>query len=101
VANEDIAIPVLTLDNRPKEIAIYPNPTNNTFFVNLGNNTPSKTSIEVMNEIGSIVYEQRFEGADNKPVKIDLWNQADGFYLVRIIMDDAPPILKKMVKTSR
>ena len=97
----DLSTPILAINHTPLAIKVYPNPTANAFFVNLMGRAQSKATIEVMNEIGAIVYEQRLEEIKDKPVKIDLWNQADGLYLIRIIVDGELPILKKMVKTSR
>ena len=101
ITNNELSTSILAISNTPLAVETYPNPTTNAFFVNLIGRAQSKAMIEVMNEIGAIVYEQRLEGIKDKPVKIDLWNQADGLYLVRIIVDGELPILKKIVKTSR
>ena len=101
ITTPELSNPLLTIQKTPLAVETYPNPTTDAFFVNLMGRAQTKATIEVMNEIGAIVYKKRLEEIKDKQVKIDLWNQADGIYLVRILVDGELPVLKKIVKTSR
>ena len=100
IENPNFSIP-LAVTTQPKEVEIYPNPTINTFFVDMVGNVNSSATIEIVNEIGAVVSYQNIDRITNKPVAIDLENHADGLYLVKIVIDKELPILKKLIKTSR
>jgi len=55
----------------------------------------------VMNEVGAIIYQQKLAVIENGPLALNLMDQADGMYFVRILIDNEFPILKKVIKTNR
>jgi len=65
-------------DVQNPEISVYPNPTNGTFSVDF-----TKTNnIKVMNTLGVVVYEEKFEQPTHGSKNIDLTNFANGIYMV-------------------
>lgn len=64
--------------------SVFPNPTNGIFSIrNLGNSTSSKISI--YNTIGKLVYQNEINNLQLE--NIDLRDQAEGQYILRIISD--------------
>ncbi|GEM_PF-779686 len=101
VANTDLTTTLLAISIPPVELEVYPNPTSDFFFVDFGTKVQTKARIEVINEIGARVYEQQVDKTNLAPIQINLRQEADGLYLIRILIDDELPIFKKVVKTSR
>ena len=101
VSNTNLTTPIIEVSNPTVDLSVYPNPTNDFFFVDFGKKVQHTASIEVINEIGARVHQQQLDGPRHEPVQINLWKEADGIYLIRVLIDDELPILKKMIKTSR
>lgn len=59
-------------------ISVYPNPTNGSFNVDFNN----AKGIKVMNTLGVIVYDEKFEQLTEGSKNIDLSNFANGIYMV-------------------
>ena len=70
-------------------IDIYPNPSDGTFNIKLKNEDLSPVLIQVYNLSGQLVYERSHEypGADAE-IKLDLSDQANGIYQVRMVQGD-------------
>ena len=63
-------------------VAIYPNPTNGTFNMDLKNDVDN---IKVINILGKIVYNEKItKGAAGTTKKIDLSNLVNGLYIVSV-----------------
>lgn len=101
ILTNELTTSTLTIDKPSLDLEVYPNPTTNSIFINLGEKITSNATIEVMNEQGIMVFESRRENFTDQPIKIDLWDKTDGLYLVKITPEDAMPILRKVVKISR
>jgi hypothetical protein len=83
------------LKNSPV-ISIYPDPNNGYFMVS---GVSQGQVIEAYNNIGQSIIRQL--AIDNTAVNIDISNQANGIYLVRILnMNGSLAIEKKIVKTQ-
>ena len=80
---------------------IFPNPTSDYFYIGLNTNYSSNTTIEVINELGSVIQKRHLTRINSEPIKIDLFNQSDGLFLVRILVDNELPIIKKVIKSRR
>jgi len=101
ISATDLTTPLIEISNPLVDLTVYPNPTSDFFFVDFGKNIKQNANIEVINEIGALVYQQQLDGQNDDPIQINLWKEADGIYLIRISIDDELPILKKVIKTSR
>ena len=76
-------------------LSIYPNPSNGKYFVNISDaKDVSKLTIEVTNLLGESIYKSLIL---NPKSELDLSNQANGVYFVRIIGGEQS-LNKKIVK---
>ena len=83
------------------DAVIYPNPFSDNFNLTINAVANSRATIQVINEIGATIYSQKLAITDNGAIAINLANQADGIYFVRVLVADELPILKKVIKTNR
>ena len=61
---------------------VYPNPSNGRIFVENTSATEKTATVSVLNTVGQIVYTNNFSNLVKE--SIDLSNQPDGLYTVRI-----------------
>ena len=80
--------------NNAVQISVYPNPTTGSF--NLFTSELIKNgSIEVYNSLGEIVYNQKIVNQQNT---IELTNQANGLYFVKVMTEGKIIGTKKIIK---
>lgn len=65
-----------------KNITVFPNPSKGYVFIMTNKGAEKDALVTVSNTMGQIVYSNTFSALDN--AKIDLRNQADGIYTVRV-----------------
>lgn len=75
---KDITVSILSL-SKPSSFRIYPNPNNGNFIIEFEKSNTEK-SIEILDNIGQIVYKEELNRSMNK---LDM-NLADGVYVVKI-----------------
>lgn len=75
------------------ELSLYPNPSNGSFTIDLGQ-TNKKVSVTIYNVVGKIISQYEYDNI-SKPF-IDISNQANGSYFVKIKTDNQT-ITKKVV----
>jgi hypothetical protein len=75
-------------------ISIYPNPNNGTFNISLSSQIKN-ASIEVCNYLGALVYKQEIVNQENS---IELSNQANGLYFVKVMTENKIVGMGKIVK---
>jgi hypothetical protein len=63
-------------------VKIYPNPSSGGVFVN--SNLKGKVAIEVMNNLGTLVYENELIADENQPIELDFAHFSSGIYFIRI-----------------
>lgn len=73
-------------------LSIYPNPSDGEFVIEVSN---TNTWIEVYNMLGELVLKQR---NTLKRFAINLHNEANGMYLVKLITDDKEIAWRKIIK---
>lgn len=78
----------------PNNISIYPNPNNGTFNVSFPSQI-NNASIEVYNSIGALVYKQEIINQENS---IELSNQANGLYFVKVVRENKIVGTRKIIK---
>ncbi len=71
--------------------SIYPNPTSGIFKISVSN-SKQNNSVEIYNSIGTLILRQ------NNLDIIDLSNNANGLYFVKVMSDDAIVGMQKVVK---
>jgi len=76
-------------------VKLFPNPTTGQLTLECDING-SKT-IQVMNAIGEVVYDR--SNVENNRLQIDIGDQPDGIYFVRIIMKDSNQVIE--IKTIK
>ncbi len=91
-------VPSFETDDLSAEVDLFPNPTNQTFFLSLNKQALSTAHIQVFNEIGALVKNQFVDQIDAAPIEVDLANQSEGLYFVRVLMDGEIPITKRVIK---
>ncbi|MEI6489476.1 MAG: T9SS type A sorting domain-containing protein [Bacteroidota bacterium] len=64
------------------QVAIFPNPSNGKFAIEIDNTNNQNFKIEVTNLLGELVYQAEIHTAKSE---IDLTNQSCGIYFVRVI----------------
>lgn len=79
-----------------KAMMVYPNPSNGRIFVENTSTTEKSASVSVLNTVGQIVYTNNFSNLVKE--SIDLSNQPDGLYTVRI--STASGVVNKTVVVS-
>jgi len=78
------SLSLLIGDDQRGGIKVFPNPTTGNLTVEVSNNEESDMTIIVFNMVGSKILEMKDENVLKKNYNIDLNNQADGMYIVRI-----------------
>ncbi|WP_299608900.1 T9SS type A sorting domain-containing protein [uncultured Aquimarina sp.] len=81
----EVETPLVTLD-LVNEIAVYPNPSNNTFFFNFGDTiakSSSKVNIDIFNSTGNLVHTMS-DVNSNASVNWDASRLASGLYYAKI-----------------
>ena len=78
----------------PNSILIYPNPNNGIFNISISPQIKNAI-IEVYNSIGALVYKQEVENQENA---IELSNQANGLYFVKVMSDNKIVGMGKIIK---
>ncbi|MBL0328360.1 MAG: SBBP repeat-containing protein [Bacteroidetes bacterium] len=76
------------------DISIYPNPNNGTFNISFASQIKN-ASIEVYNSLGSLVYKEEIANQENS---IELSNQANGLYFVKVMSENEIVGIRKVVK---
>jgi len=93
--------PTLTTSRPRMDATVYPNPSSGNFYLDINAAANATAVLQVMNEVGAIIYQQKLAVIENGPLALNLMDQADGMYFVRILIDNEFPILKKVIKTNR
>lgn len=75
-------------------ISIYPNPNNGTFNISFSSQIKN-ASIEVCNYLGALVYKQEIVNQENS---IELSNQANGLYFVKVMTENKIVGMGKIAK---
>jgi hypothetical protein len=77
--------------NNPNAISVYPNPNNGMFTIEL----TTQANVEVVNAIGQTLLTQTLEIGKSS---LDIQNQADGIYFVKITTNNHQQIVKVIKK---
>jgi type IX secretion system substrate protein len=86
------------ISSNTNNIIIYPNPSNGIYSIIYSNKTNQKSTLEVINVLGQIVYSKMLAGnGSNISETINLSDQANGIYLITI-NNGTEVITKKVVK---
>lgn len=77
-------------------ISIYPNPSSGVFNLKVEGSVFSMIKIEVVNVLGITIFKYAMEGTDQKGQQLDLSNQPNGIYVVKVRTDQASSIYRIM-----
>jgi len=75
-------------------VNLYPNPNNGVFVVDIQG--MGNASVTILNSIGSVVYYENAIATENRKMNIDLSQQAEGIYFVKV-QNDKETIIEKIV----
>jgi len=78
---------IATLANNNSVISVYPNPNNGLFVIEL----TSSSKVTVMNALGQEVVKETFEAGKHN---LDIQNEANGVYFVKVIENNKQQIIK-------
>ncbi len=86
VSNAILILPVSTLELKPTiNISIYPVPSFGVFTLTLKSETPLLCEIEILNELGQVVWTNPLiEVSGNYKKEIDLSRVEEGLYLLKL-----------------
>ncbi len=94
-SSQTVTINVTGIDSYSQDaVTVYPNPSNGIFTVNM--NTAAKTTVEVYNVIGEVVYSTQLA---NNSASVDLSNYSAGVYSMKLISGNAT-VVKQIVLTK-
>ena len=79
------------------KVYIYPNPTDNKFFVRLDYAERENATIRIYNTIGTLIEERIVKQASKELLEFQLTNQPTGMYLVEVITDKATTVKRLML----
>jgi PKD repeat protein len=74
--------------NNDESLSIYPNPSNDRFTVDFGNNLTGNTMVKVFNSLGALVKDFSYSGNPVHLLSIDLSDCNSGIYFVNISNDN-------------
>jgi len=78
-------------------VAIFPNPSNGSFTVEFNDNF-GKTDVMVVNLLNEVVYENRMETGLGTSLKIDLGDDANGLYFVKLKNETTEVVSKIIIR---
>jgi parallel beta-helix repeat protein len=78
-------------------VSLYPNPNQGMFTVEV--NKGNSASVIVLNSVGQVVKEFKLQKTEMSKFDIDLSNQGDGIYMVRIMTDEGS-VVKRVTVTK-
>ncbi|MBN2893666.1 MAG: T9SS type A sorting domain-containing protein, partial [Bacteroidales bacterium] len=71
------------------ELIVYPNPFNNDFYVELNNFNEKNATIQIIDELGKIVYQESISNLNNNNVfNINPSNLKPSMYQLRVVSDE-------------
>ena len=86
-------------DQDEKSMTVYPNPTMGTVNLSLTGFNGKKTTLSVVNVIGTVIYHETLQTVDGRYTKtIDLSKFANGLYYIKLEADDYNEIRKIVLK---
>ena len=82
-----------------KNVSVYPNPSTGVINLSLSGFNGKKTTVSVVNVIGTVVYQETLPSADGHITKaIDMTKFVPGLYYVKLEADDYNEIRKIVLK---
>jgi hypothetical protein len=82
-----------------KSVTVYPNPTNGVVNLSLAGFNGKKTTLSVVNVIGTVIYHEILHSVDGRITKaIDLGKFANGLYYIKLEAEDYSEIRKIVLK---
>ncbi|MFC5271242.1 T9SS type A sorting domain-containing protein [Adhaeribacter terreus] len=82
-----------------KNLTVYPNPTTGIVNLSLTGFNGKRTTLSVVNVIGTVVYQEILPTVDGRVNKsIDLSKQANGLYYIKLDAEDYSEIRKIVLK---
>ncbi|MFH2144143.1 MAG: T9SS type A sorting domain-containing protein [Bacteroidota bacterium] len=79
------------------EMSIFPNPNNGNFAINTSG-FEGEFNLTITNNIGEIVYTQRFDNYNNEIVPLNIKGVPYGIYYIQVNNDEISRVLKIVVK---
>lgn len=88
---------LVSIEEYGLSLNIYPNPSNGQFTVKYELGHDAKMDLNVYDMMGNRVTETTRMKSSNGVHVIDLFNQADGVYMLRVLLDDAEMIQERLI----
>ena len=87
------------VDSTEMNMAVYPNPSYGTVNLALTGFTGKKTTLSVVNVIGTVIYHENLAIADGSVTKtLDFGKSAKGLYYIKLEADDYSEIRKVILR---
>jgi SdrD B-like domain/Secretion system C-terminal sorting domain len=84
-----------------KKFAVYPNPTDHDFFINLKEFIGNTGTISLHTDLGQTVYKQHLEVITADPIRIATSDLAPGVYAVTVQIEDKKAMTELLVVVKR
>lgn len=101
------AAPINTADKPSKKeflatesVAIYPNPTNQTVFVDLKAHKGEIGEIQLINQYGQVVQQSTYNQLPKEVISLDVQTAAPGLFFLKITLSNERVFTKKLLVTA-
>jgi hypothetical protein len=84
-----------------EDLKVIPNPSTGAFELYLSNSSLYGAAIRIYDQLGKLVYENKFNDGLTNKIQFDLSDQASGIYMIRINNIEGGTMTKKFVITKQ
>lgn len=82
-------------------LEIYPNPSNQTVFVNVRAYQGEKGEIHLINQYGQIIQRSAYNQFPDEAIPLDIQDASPGLFFIKIMLSDQRVFTKKLLVTNR
>lgn len=78
-------------------VHLYPNPTNNSLFLEMSEFAGEKVSVEIYNSVGHRMLSQHYDAFPFEPTEFDVSNYVSGIYSIVVKLENRRSVAKKFI----
>ncbi len=86
-------------DRRGEEISVYPNPASTVLYVDLADFAGSRGELVIFNDLGQLVWQDKFDEVDPAPLEVNLLDDrfGDGLFLLVFRPSEGKSVSKRFI----